>query len=246
MNQKLMDNIIFKNKDEENKLKIWCEYIGYNRYISICDFIKNEFKLDKVKYQDLVEIVKYDFKLADIIFSVIKFIEYYLRATISNKYGDYKLDKKEYLYQITYFFTGGKKKIPCDIKYDSKLKNSCTLDEYLFTSTLNTLIKIFKCLPDNILNNFKFEGRKLEEDLDLINKIRNDISHGRTLIEKNVNLSKKLITVFVYIPSLSIKDRFLQSLKEVYEVLNNNISTGDMLKNSSIDISELMNLNSIK
>ena len=77
------------------ELSHWVEMIGIQKYDRYCETVLNEVKI--VSFIDIKACAIYDFDLSQLLFSLLKHFENYLRATILNNFDDIDMTKKNYI-----------------------------------------------------------------------------------------------------------------------------------------------------
>lgn len=227
---KMFSDINMTDEQREDIAK-WCKYIGVNRYNSIFKYLsKTKSNIDGTQ---LINYVKYDFRLADLIFSSIKFIELHLRTAIVACCGDKLLHKCSYIYELSEYLSEGKNRLDCSkLHNDKNIKDSLTVEEYLETVSLNKLINIYMLFDDDYLNKQHHKPKhEIKKELKIIKEIRNNIAHCKTVIDgirgnsKAYKIAELFDLVMSYLPDKGIvvkrRDE-LNKINELYKIDNFN------------------------
>lgn len=228
MNNDLMKMLII-DENESEELRKWCNYIGFERYDSIVNLIR-KYEKENISYKTLRDIARYDFNLSDLLHSMLKFFELRIRAFICNKYGDVKLSKSKFMYEISDKLSGNKKKIPCDTFYERKLKKECTMRDFLEVSSMETLLRVFLVIDDETLSEFG-NVEELNEMSKFIKELRNKVAHGNVLVGSDIRIGNKtksineLINVLLrFMPTDEMKSKRIAEINRLNNELLKNIS----------------------
>lgn len=215
MNREWIENVI-KTDDQEKELLLWCDSIGYNRYERLYDLISCVLENKVVPFELLRDIARYDFHLSDMIHSMIKFVELRIRAFLINEYGEIRVNREEYLYQISDALSGGQKRLDCSTYYDKSLKREETFERYLEASGMETLLRIFALLPEEKTRIICGDFSRLRDELNAVREIRNNVAHSQVLLSKdNSKLKAVIIALLKYIPTEDMKKRRVEELSNL-------------------------------
>lgn len=203
------------SKKESADLQMWCEYIGYERYEKIYNLVYRANEGNFVNYKELRAIAKYDFSLSDILHSMMKLVELRFRSYLINHYGDIKLTKMGYIHEITREVGKNKKMLDCSTYYDNKLKSATTLKEFLEVSGLETMFKVLLVLSDEELKVFERDSNTFRDNLTIIRKMRNKISHGQYLLDEKAELKQAFMLLLKYLPTNEAKNKRINELDDL-------------------------------
>lgn len=208
--------------------------IGVNKYKKYYSVVQK--KTNIVTFNHIKACAIYDFKLSELLFSLLKHFENYLRATILNNFQNIELNIEKHITQLSNLFgTEGvlEKKYFKKIWNKKILKNKCLLSDFINGSTLGVIIKIYLIMDKGFV---VFEDDCFKSNINSIGRLRNDIYHHNVLLDDNFNnkcyikgiekkdIKSNVINLFRYLPSSSIKIKYIEYIKELENKYNKNFN----------------------
>jgi len=175
MNNSDFFDLVTIQENETESAEHYLKYRGINEHIEMAKYLSS-FLERKPTYQEVATAFRYDKRLRRIILKYIGLLEEYFRAFLSNNYSTTSELPEECRKLFQNSKQKEKRKIVAIIENDGSTYSLLNL--LLFS---NLIDMIFKC-PENIKMEI-FDNKKcLKKNLDAINKLRNIVSHNRTLI----------------------------------------------------------------
>lgn len=226
--EKFVNRIIYNKENKENQRKElvhWVEMIGTHKYEKYYKIIENEAKA--VSFDDIKSCAIYDFDLSELMFSLLKHFENYLRATIMNECEDVELNPKTFSIEISKAIGRTSKDIMKLNYYDwnkRTMKKRCSLSKFIDLSSLGITVKCYLILPEKYI---LFEKEYFQDNIKSIKNLRNYIYHHNILINDEFNnkcyiyhkatedLKSNVINLFRYIPSRKTRQKYLDKVMDI-------------------------------
>lgn len=235
--QYLKERLIFKDCSSEDKIfDAWTSSLGVDKCVEI---YKNYFSIIQTKnitFAELFKFSEYDIALSEILFTLLRHEENYVKGFLCNVFNDYKVQIEERPSNYTktkYYF-----KFPVgvneylDIRTFSYTEGPVDYYDALKTLDFGDVNLIMFHLPQNIISKFSSNPNILKE-LDETRKLRNYVYHHNMLFSLGKDaLKAAVILVLKNLPNKKLKESFVSKINE----LSNKFS--DLNKDVLIKINE--------
>lgn len=222
MNKEWLDEIKYCDFKEKEELEQWCKFIGYDRYFSIYNLLSKKIN-EKLSFNTLKAVAKYEFNLSDYLHSIIKFLELRFRAFLLNQY-DFEITKHNYITQISAIIGENKRELDSKTHYEYGLNETASFSDFIEKSGMDTLFKIVKILSDDKLEKLNLNKKGLDKVLDDIKTLRNDVAHSHLLLlENKAKLKRTIILVLKCLPNLELKKKRIDKLTEINKNFKNEL-----------------------
>lgn len=198
MNKKdFISKVVFSSNEEvaykqRKELLSWLDYLGILKYEDVYKSVLVYYK-DEVTYERLTGFAKYNANLSTLFFSMLRIIEDYLKATISNRYGDIYMKgvtKENYNGRIYYdcflLYVDRSQIEPFELDAYFTEKDGMILYDWLCEVSLSKAVQLFMQLRKRWKDKYPFINTSNDELLALV-KLRNFVCHHRLIVEQNRN-----------------------------------------------------------
>jgi hypothetical protein len=198
MNKKeFLSKIVFSGDEQiaykqRKELIAWLDYFGILKYQDVYEAVLVYYQ-DEVTYERLTGFAKYNANLSTLFFSMLRIIEDYLKATISNRYGEIYMKgetKENYNGRIYYdcflLYVDSHQIKPYELDAFFTEKDGMTLYEWLCEVSISKAVQLFMQLRKKWKDKYPFYTTSNEELLDIV-ELRNFVCHHRLIVEQNRN-----------------------------------------------------------
>jgi hypothetical protein len=207
---------------EEKEFLNWLKITGVDKCIEIYqNFIDNTLTKE-VSFKNLFSFYNYDTKLSEILFTILRHQENYVKAFLCNVFNNYPVQIEERPSNYTktkYYF-----KIPTklndflDIRTYSYTKGPVDYYDAIKTLDFGDINLIFSHLDNKIVRKFS-DNPNIISELDATRKMRNYVYHHNMLFSLGRDeLIKSIIIVLKNLPNNEIKEIYIKKINELYKL----------------------------
>ena len=226
MSKEWLDNIKYCSSKEKEELKLWCKYIGFDRYKAIYTLL-TKITCEEISFKTLKAVAKYEFNLSDFLNSAIKFVELRFRAFLLNQY-DFEITKHNYITQISAIIGESKRELDSKTHYEYGLNETASFSDFIEKSGMDTLFKVVKILNEEELKKLNLNKQDLDDVLKDIKKLRNDVAHSQLLLTENkIELKNRIIKLLRCLPNKDLKKKRIDNLNEINKKFENELTNKD-------------------
>lgn len=166
----LLSFIAFENEQEKEEAEFYLSVKGVELHRRILDYLSYDFEKSKIEWSKIANILRTDKALRDIIYKYLATLEEYIRAFISNKYGDNV--------QQNFWIDGLSQRQENKIK--TNIASGKNLFDVLEDTDFGSLIQQVKNLPDGDKKQL-FGDAYSDNNLSAVKELRNAVSHHKFL-----------------------------------------------------------------
>lgn len=251
--KKLLDVIIFENKEEEMTMfDSWISFNGGDKCYEIYQNLSSVIQKKNIPLKQLITFSNYDLRLSEVLFTLLRLQENHVKAFLSNTFDDYPVQieaRPSHYTKTKYYF-----KIPVgvneylDIRTFNYEEGPVDYYDAIKTIDFGDINLIMFHLPKSIVNKFS-KNPHILDDLDKTRKLRNYVYHHNILYSLGRDqLFNAVLLVLRNLPYRHQKEKYIKEINELCFINNGNKPFIDLDKLIYIDEdtkNEIINFNSL-